>query len=67
MGIEVRKIFEYDLICDTCGCEEVLHTGEGDVFVHDINTAIKEARFHRSRGKLLCDGCFRKRNNEDNA
>lgn len=60
--INVLRVFEYDIICDKCGVNEVLHTGDsdGEICVHNIHTAIKSAGFHRSKGRLLCDECFKK-------
>lgn len=62
MGISVLKVYEYSMVCDICGIEEVLHSGDHpddvDVYVHNIHTAIKVAGFHRSKGRLLCDDCF---------
>lgn len=61
MGINVLRCFEYSMVCDICGSEEVLHTNdhpEEDICVHNINTAIKGAGYHRSKGRLLCDDCF---------
>lgn len=60
--INVLRVFEYDMACDECGVNEVLHTGDSDreTYVHNIHTAIKLAGFHRSRGQLLCDECFKK-------
>jgi len=58
--ITVLRIFEYNMVCDKCGVNEVLHTGDSDdnIFVHNIHTAIRLAGFHMSKGKLLCDDCF---------
>jgi len=64
MGFIVMRCFEYILECDSCGDEMVFHTGDGTDnarYIHDLNSAIKGARFHRSHGKLLCDDCFRER------
>ena len=61
--IRVLRVYEYDMVCDCCGVNEVLHTGDcpDDIFVHDISSAIKGARFHRSHGQLLCEDCFKNR------
>ena len=61
MGITATKIVEYAIQCDVCGCEEVIHTGCGDIHVHTINDAMKELRYHRSHGQILCDECFKNR------
>ena len=29
-------------------------------FIKDVNTAIKLASYHRSKGLLLCDDCYKK-------
>ena len=62
MSVNVLKVFEYSLICDCCGVEEVLHTGDydsqNDIFVHNIITAVKCSGFHKTNGQLLCNDCF---------
>lgn len=64
MSFHVMRCYEYSMRCDKCGAEEVLHTGdyisEMDIFVHNGQTAIKAAKYHRSKGLLLCDECFKK-------
>ena len=68
MGFSIQKCYEYVIGCDMCGSVEVLHTGDcptvdGEtIYIHDINTAIKGALYHRSKGLLLCDECFKKSN-----
>lgn len=64
--ITVTKIFEYDLVCDKCGKNEILHTGDSDgkLKVHNIYSAMKHAEFHTSRGITLCDECFKKSKNK---
>lgn len=66
MSFVIRRIYEYDMVCDKCGCTEVLHTGDyveqDNIFVHNRNTAMKAGEYHNSRGMLLCDNCFRQRN-----
>ena len=65
--LSVMRCNEYVLICDACDLMEVLHSGDGrmktdddkDFVVHNIATAIKCARFHRRKGQLLCEDCFK--------
>lgn len=64
MSYSVLKCFEYGFFCDYPGCRdfETLHTGDvvDDIVVHDTNTAFKVAQYHRVKGKVYCDKCFRK-------
>ena len=60
MGITAMKCFEYWVVCDNCGRDEVYHTNDEDngVLVHSIQSAIRAARFHKSKGKLYCPFCY---------
>lgn len=63
MGLNVLKTYEYYLECDCCGAFETFHTndtGQDGIIVHNIPTAIKGGQYHRSKGKLLCNDCFKK-------
>lgn len=66
--ITVTRIFEYDITCDKCGNNEILHTGDsdGEIKVHDIQSAIKHAKFHKNKGIILCNKCFKKLQNKSN-
>ncbi len=67
MSVLILKCYEYQMYCDQCGTEEVLHTGDcaevngEEIFVHSRDTAIKAALYHRSHGMLLCDKCYSNR------
>lgn len=60
MGISTMRVYEYYLECDLCGRDEVYHTYDidNDVKVHSIASAIRAAKFHRSKGKLVCPICY---------
>lgn len=66
MGLQVIRCFEYVIECDVCGEMDVMHTGDfptvkgKSIYVHDISSAIKGFEYHKSKGRLLCDKCFRK-------
>ena len=62
MGIKTLRIVEYSLECDTCDNWEILHTGEVSygIRVHNIQTAIKACKYHRTQKGLICDNCFKK-------
>ena len=63
MGFTALRFWEYSMVCDVCGVEEVLHTNDNadDIYVHNKATAIKAARYHQCKEQLLCDECFEKR------
>ena len=60
MGITAMKCFEYWVVCDNCGRDEIYHTNDKDngVLVHSIQSAIRAARFHKSKDKLYCPFCY---------
>ena len=60
MGITAMKCYEYWVVCDKCGRDEIYHTNDQDngVLVHSIPSAIRAARFHESKGKLYCSFCY---------
>lgn len=62
MGISIMRVFEYYLECDKCGVSDCVHTGDSadDNYVHNRDSAIKVCGFHRSKGNLLCEECFKK-------
>ena len=66
MGFRIMRCFEYGAECDECGEMDVLHTGDTltingqEIFVHDKQSAIKGLQYHRSKGRYLCDRCFKK-------
>lgn len=60
MGVQAMRVFEYSIECDGCGFYEVYHTYDQDngVTVHSIPSAIRAARFHKSKGKIYCPICY---------
>ena len=67
MGLEVIRVYEYVIRCDECGECDVMHTGDNPritngnrIYVHNVPSAIKAFEYHRSKGRLLCDECYRK-------
>ena len=63
MSVHWNRVTEYDVECDECGKSEVLYSGDSyhGRIVCNITSAIYVAGFHRSRGKVLCDVCFKAR------
>lgn len=64
MSFTVTRIQEYTFECDNPDCNnwETLHTGEDfhGIYVHNTQTAFKVAGFHKTKGMILCDECFKK-------
>ena len=63
MGFTATKFVEYGFECDNplCNDWETLHTGDiaDGIYVHNIQTAFKGAKYHRVKGKTYCDKCFK--------
>lgn len=63
MSFTATKFVEYEFECDNPQCNnwKTLHTGDvaDGIFVHNIQTAFKVAKYHRVKGQTYCDKCFR--------
>lgn len=63
MSFTTLRIVEYGFCCDNpqCNVSQTLHTGEvaDGIYVHNIQTAFKVAKYHKVKGKIYCDKCFR--------
>ena len=62
MSETIKKCFEYTFKCDICGGLERLYTGftvAPGIVVHNILTARNACHFHQSKGRSLCDICFK--------
>ena len=58
MGITSFTTTEYTIKCDICHRQEVCHSFfEG---VHNKRQAITWAGMHTSKGRILCDACYKK-------
>lgn len=63
MGVESKRYTEYHIVCDVCGHDEVVFTG--DMFkvgkqeyrVIDKESAIKLSGFARRGNQIVCDDC----------
>ena len=62
MAFKVLRFSEYQMQCDICGVEEVLHDVDkcDDEWVNSHN-CLRLAGFHRSHDLILCDRCFKER------
>lgn len=64
MGFSVFQCFEYTFQCDECDDMVVYHTGDADneiEYIHDSESARKASKYHRTKGKWICDECWKNR------
>ncbi len=65
--ITATMYYEYFIECDVCGECDVAHTGDlgvDNIRIHNIPTAIKGMGYHRRKGKLICNKCFKNINSK---
>lgn len=60
MAVESYTATQYTVICDRCGKTEVCPDGNAEG-VHSKQQAIKWSNMHKTKQGVLCDRCFRER------
>lgn len=61
MSYRALRITEYQLQCDICGVEEVLHNFDTiNNETVNSNNVFRLSGYHRLKGLILCDNCFAK-------
>ena len=62
MAVQSFRYTEYWVECDVCGSEDVVHSGDigcDGTTVSSKSTAMKALGYHNSKGRCLCDDCYR--------
>lgn len=66
MAVESYTATQYTVTCDRCEKTEVCPDGNAEG-VHSKQQAIKWANMHKTKQGVLCDRCFKEREENGNA